>query len=239
MLGQDQDKFGGSFEADQSFSGKLADLRMMERVLESTELAEMDLCNLGNDGWTFLESWNISNIVVTEEDQEELCHENFLRDYFISIKPQDFYQSRETCDLINGKLPVPETEREFDDMVEVFWNLLNASNYEKDLGFMLGFTFNLEEDTWHNVYTNTAVPETHFMNQHKREGKNCFIKWIKDSENYPISCNKRDAGTICKIEDSFQLHLKGLCSEVEKARQLLFDEWFYVYGLQNEKPHFQ
>ena len=45
-MGQDQDTFGGSFEADQAFSGEVASLDIFSRILEESEIEAMAGCKM-------------------------------------------------------------------------------------------------------------------------------------------------------------------------------------------------
>ena len=238
VMGQDQDEFGGKFEAAQSFSGKLANLRVMNRTLKPNEVAERNPF-VHKDYWTLFNDWKFSNVDLTFEVQENFQKENIFRNYLLTFINIDFYRSKEICDLAQGRLPLPETEEEFEKITEIFSSILKSNNVTGGLGYLLGYIFKPEKDNWFNVYTKKAVPKTHFLHGNKRLDKNCFLRWPPKNDFYPISCKQRTAAQFCKVDNGLELHLKGFCSEEENMRELLFDDWYYLFGIKNERPHFQ
>ena len=234
VMGQDQDSFGGGFQADQSYSGKLADLRVMDRVLEHSELNRMNPCDLGA-GWALLDTWVTTNVDTAVEISDYFCSHHYHKNYFISTQYVDFNQSKEVCDLIQGTLPLPETEKDLQDMSDLFMDILSNLH----ASFLLGYIFQPGDKKWYNVYTDKPVSDTNFINEHIREDIHCFMKWPAEKDFYPISCKQRQAAIFCKVKEEFRLYLKGLCSDEQKMEELLFDDWFYIQGVKNGRSHFR
>lgn len=77
VVGQDQDKYGGGFQADQSFRGQVARVRLWGRVLGAGEVAQVAECG-GDAGDGLLpwltEAWTLNHTArVIEIPREEIC----------------------------------------------------------------------------------------------------------------------------------------------------------------------
>ena len=238
VMGQDQDLFGGGFEADQSFSGKMADLRMTSRVMTPEQIQQFFSCNF-EEGWFLFDEWQISDIERTNEASDYFCEEDKLGKYFISLKELSFNESKEVCNMVQGKLILPDTVEELAKKSDIFFDILETNNLSVLYpGFWMGHNYITEENKWIDTYTKETVPENHFVYMFKRPNKGCMVKYKPKNDFYSISCLGRTASTFCKIENNAKYHLKGLCSDSIQL-EFLFDDVFHIYGMKNKSPHFQ
>ena len=56
IVGQEQDSFGGRFDASQSYIGELTDLNIWNRVLSASEISK--LSKLCHGGWGNVKKWS-------------------------------------------------------------------------------------------------------------------------------------------------------------------------------------
>jgi hypothetical protein len=116
VLGQDQDLVGGGFEADQSFSGAIAQFGMWDRQLTLKEISTLSECNSesalsGNvftlDSQDTLNSWITSNVITNYVTLLSLCVPSPIINRLFMIEKVSHNQISKICSVIGGKMPIP------------------------------------------------------------------------------------------------------------------------------------
>lgn len=169
ILGQDQDKPGGGFAPDDSFSGALADLQMFSRALTPEEVSSLSQCHMppSDSFLTLEEDWNLNNVSQYTISRQDLCipvhHRYIIFHRFITPSV-----NRQLCERLHGSLPREEDVQNILSAAEQYLNYRH-SNYiklhfhlEADKSNETGFkemkvTWGPEEDINVSIFTRPYV----------------------------------------------------------------------------------
>ncbi|KAA0193776.1 hypothetical protein HAZT_HAZT006108 [Hyalella azteca] len=140
VIGQDQDKFGGGFERDQSYSGEITQLNYWHRALDAATIRNIAECRSKEEGdalaWSE-QHWNVSGevewLVLNSTDFCSQSQHNII--FFPDQFPLN--EARAMCKVVGGEIGIPindaENARVFTETVEWAGHCSNylGSNYFK------------------------------------------------------------------------------------------------------------
>ena len=127
MIGQEQDKRFGGYEATQSFTGKISEFNVWSRVLEDSEIDSFSNCQNVSEGdliaWdSDFESWTIGEVEITNETKSNFCPKDKLAySKFITLHNRlSCDMSRHQCSQFNGYQPAPIDANDFGRLEKEF-----------------------------------------------------------------------------------------------------------------------
>ena len=264
ILGQEQDglEFGGLFDKNQAFSGKLSQVELWDTELTSTDIEFIANCSVLSlrplrrvISWDS-SAWFASQInMLKDEPLPNICSKNILNNQFLWLEPTNYKDISDKCDLVGGILPIVYDENQLKqdhenkkDIFELVNNTKtisgNASQCfltKSSIVFWMGLQRNSKLENWFSPYDDLNQDFSNFTLDVPTEAYKCVYNFGGRAE--PASCNKqRDVGNkvqpcgICEVPSERIFYLKGLC---EKDINENYDVQYYVYGVRNQRPFFR
>ena len=229
IIGQDQDRWGGGYQKEQSFRGNLTRLNIWSRELTSTEVIQYDNCILNNDDsliqWDPVK-WKLNGFTVIRKiNQDEICNDEIFR---ILLSPEMKYSdSLMSCIAFKSSLAYPYDAADNENFLELM--KINS----KCSGIWLGITDEQDDGDWISTSNGNPIYYTNWKigqpNGHTSENigvLNADGRWLDLSDRYEYC-------SICERSSPFTIEIKGLCLDIE------IDRKYVISGYSSEKPFFR
>ncbi|XP_023337222.1 uncharacterized protein LOC111708162 isoform X2 [Eurytemora carolleeae] len=250
FLGQDQDTLGGGFQPRQSWSGAITQFNIWDVALEDYFVENAAECRsdlLGNVQEWNREVWITSNIEVSSVPLFELCGkpENINDQYFLFPLLYDYWFYKDWCYNQGGFLAVPNTTEKYHEMMDIASEIMKPDIHEKCLhasGSLIiwaGPTDYMEEDMWTNPYTKKKVDASFWEvgQPNGGEGENCVRTYVDRKWN-DEPCDQLNCA-LCHFPVRMNLSMRGLCISETKLMEGYFDQYYFLQGFLNNKPHWR
>nr|XP_045625856.1 uncharacterized protein LOC123775072 [Procambarus clarkii] len=224
VLGQEQDKLGGGFDRDQTFSGEITALNVWFTVLNASTIRKLAGCESEEEGdalgWSRT-VWNISGEAQWQvKEMHQVCHQttgriNFFADRFTLDDSKHF------CKVVGGRVAVPVSE---DENSWLYRTSQDDGNYcSSGLGssyLWMGASDQVIEGTWQYLGTNLSVPWQGPWRGGKPNGglvENCLVMLAAPFAGQwsDIACvDSYQFCVACEFTHPSMLYLKGpaLCT---------------------------
>ena len=266
ILGQEQDglEFGGMFDKNQAFSGKLSQVELWDTELTSTDIEFIANCSVLSlrplrrvISWDS-SAWFASQIdMLKDEPLPNICSKNSLNNQFLWLEPTNHNDFSDKCDLVGGILPIVndanQLKQDHENKKDIIKSVLKNSSIsgndasqcfltKSSIVFWMGLQRNSKLENWFSPY-NLTQDFSNFTLDVPRD--NDYYKCVYNfgGKAEPANCNKpRDGGNkiqpcgICELPSERLFYLKGLC---EKDINENYDVQYYVYGVRDQKPFFR
>lgn len=237
VVGQDQDKFGGGFQADQSFRGQVARVRLWGRVLGAGEVAQVAECGGGaGDGllpW-LTGAWTLNHTArVIEIPRDEICRKK--GPYRTVLSPALPYSTAEKqCSAIKANLATPGN-REDSDRLRTLVQETDPSCYggPNQPLLWLGATDEKQEGEWVDAkdaamrFTAWAAGQPNGGRRENNAAMTGAGAWADVSSKVFSYC------AVCDAADPLVLTVLGLCEN------LPHDHYYVQESHANTKPYFR
>ncbi|XP_069972834.1 uncharacterized protein [Penaeus vannamei] len=237
VVGQDQDKFGGGFQADQSFRGQVARVRLWGRVLGAGEVAQVAECGGGaGDGllpW-LTGAWTLNHTArVIEIPRDEICRKK--GPYRSVLSPALPYSTAEKqCSAIKANLATPGN-REDSDRLRTLVQETDPSCYggPNQPLLWLGATDEKQEGEWVDAkdaamrFTAWAAGQPNGGRRENNAAMTGAGAWADVSSKVFSYC------AVCDAADPLVLTVLGLCEN------LPHDHYYVQESHANTKPYFR
>ena len=266
VFAQDQDNFGGGFQHEQSFAGKVAQFGLWETQLDNEAIARMAKCQTQKNSTPEAllrltsdpEKWNFSRVNISADNSngQIFCTADFFRGKLISLGPISREGFKQTCDTLRGELPVPTTSAQAailsQEYFPAFRGILSGLGQKlQNVWTYLGQIYDRGLESWVNPYRNKE-PVPSLANPGSEEV--CLLLF-NGSETFSTTCaNRVSMRGVClnkatpisqgggeELEGeggaNFHLTLKGMC-KYQNEREV-FDTRFHIHGMKNGKAHFR
>ena len=239
VLGQEQDKLTDGFNEDQSFSGRMSQVGLWNRILSREELEQMASCAIEFPTGSVIPwnmgSWNISDHVGQETTKATFCQDDPLEDILLISDPISADENLELCQKVGGSVPYASSASELEVVIKrvrsAFANARDDTPPYTGSSFSLGNRRDLE-GRWVDPSSGSPSGGGDFIN-HVRDSTRC-ARYLEDLGPAAMECDHKVAGGVCFLPKGHSLTLKGLTSsEVGTS----FDRKFYIRGIRNGKPH--
>ena len=240
IVGQNQDSLdtSGFFDQRKAFSGKVSQVQMWNRALNSEEINKLASCTVENIQsnnlvvrWNNLQGWESSNVNLTDiNDLSQLCTKSPLLDRLIWLKHVSYNQIFDICDKVDGKLPIVNSVKDSQkiqnltsEVLEIFKATEESQHYlgrcipqgssqEKAIFWLAQNRQNVS--TWRRVPSSWIDPydnQTDLKDFHIDyiEGENCA--YVIGDNVKPSSCRTWYSCAECQFPAKKTLYLKGLC----------------------------
>ena len=122
VLGQEQEKLTDGFNEDQSFSGRMSQVGLWNRILSREELEQMASCAIEFPTGSVIPwnmgSWNISDHVGQETTKATFCQDDPLEDILLISDPISADENLELCQKVGGSVPYASTASELEVVIK-------------------------------------------------------------------------------------------------------------------------
>ncbi|XP_045129533.1 uncharacterized protein LOC123515136 isoform X2 [Portunus trituberculatus] len=160
-MGQEQDRFGGGFQRDQSFSGEITQLNFWSSVLSPSTISKIARCEEEQEGnvlsWSS-QRWNISGEVAWKVWQkEDICNRQRRR---VTFFPDRFSlkASLHLCKVVGGSVMVPLDDQENMRLYERSQGRATYCSKGQGSSYLwMGATDSRQERLWEYWETNEPV----------------------------------------------------------------------------------
>lgn len=226
VLGQDQDKPGGGYQADQSFRGRLARVRLWDRRLSPQKVARVVRCDATLDAetvlaWPAAAPWRLNGTAqVVKVPRQDLCRPK--GPYLALLSPPMLLsKARNLCNALDSHVATPSTAE-----TEAFLSLAGDACGGSGPQLWLGASDIDHEGHWveeagHGVtYTNWMVGQPNGLTVEDRAVMTKDGKWMDLSStsfyNYCAVCSTRNGLPLL-------VRLRGLCSGLQHDTRYIHD----------------
>ncbi|XP_068215616.1 uncharacterized protein [Palaemon carinicauda] len=237
VIGQDQDQVGQGFQADQSYWGKVARIRLWREILGPSELNEVALCRYssGNEliSWP-PGKWKLNHTaVLVSVPSEDICRDP--GPYRVLLSPEmPIATTRRLCTAIAARLPVPKSLEENEDFLQFVKSVDPACvKMESEPIIWLGASDEVTENLWlddNERHLNFTFWNSGQPNGGTRENQATMLgngRWVDVNSRVYSYCG------LCESEVPVMVVLKGLCSVLPHDRR------YTPQGHRNTKPVFR
>ena len=256
ILGQEQDglEFGGLFDENQAFSGKLSQVELWDTELTSTDIEFIANCSVLSlrplrrvISWDS-SAWFASQIdMLKDEPLPNICSKNILNNQFLWLEPTNYIGISDKCDLVGGILPIVYDENQLkqdhENKKDIF-KLVNTTNpgnasqcflTKSSIVFWMGLQRNSKLENWFNPY-DLNQDFSNFTLDVPTEAYKCVYNFGGGAEPASCSTSKVQPCGICEVPPERLFYLKGLCEEDINEN---YDVQYYIYGVQGQRPYFR
>ncbi|XP_071538213.1 uncharacterized protein [Panulirus ornatus] len=240
IIGQEQDAFNGGFDKFQSLRGSLADLKLYEGFLDTTQLISYTLCESSSVSTpstihfsNIHQDFEAINVEIEEIDLNTVC----LNDSSIDVlfpELRTFQECEVLCHMSGGRLSAPQNRKE---NRQLYKQTLAYSNTYLDKGtvtrrvYWLGVKGDTSTQKW--TYSNLPIAYSNFIKGTSStiiSKSNCVLfqgtivsvvgvygEWT------PKNCDFK-AHTVCHFDHIVTLRMRGLCRRSKFDRKYLMIE---------------
>ena len=260
-----KDNFDPGFDRLQSFSGKISQVEIWNVILSDEEIQNLANCVITTTRsqnrvitWK-IDDWIPSQVTFVDIPLKEFCQNNIVSNQFIWGKAIDFETLSSYCNKIDGIPPLiyknSQMTKVFKDTSDVLFaanetfpnsfldnnidtgiRCFSSKTKEATVDFWSGMKWNLTSEKWYSPFKESfefSEFNQNFNINADKEGLECAYYYAYDF--VMANCKEIWPCGICQFPEDKIIHLKGLC----KPDYELYDEKFYVYGLQNTRPYFK
>ena len=267
VLGQEQDgrasgdTFDPGFDPLQSFSGKISQSELWNTILSVKEIQNLANCVISTTRpQSRVITWNIKDWIPTQVKfvnipLKELCQINTVSNQLIWARAIDFDTLTNYCNKVDGIPPLIYKNSEIDEVYNNTLNVFFSANktfpngfLDNDIGkgircftsktkeatvdFWTGMKWNRDMGKWYSPFE-PFLDFSKFSQNVDQQDYDCAYYYAHDF--IIANCEEKWPCGICQFPEDKVLYLKGLC----KHDYELYDEKFYIYGLQNTRPYFK
>lgn len=218
VLGQDQDRPGGGYQADQSFRGRLARVRLWSRRLSPLEVAGVVRCDATLDAgavlaWPAATPWRLNDTAhVVQVPRQDLCRPK--GPYLVLLSPPMLLsRARDLCNALDSHIATPTSTAETEEFLRLTGDTCSGGPQ-----LWLGASDADHEGHWVDeagrgvAYTNWIVGQPNGMTGEDRAVMTKDGKWMDlSSAGFYNYC------AICSTKSGLPLlvRLRGLCSNLQ------------------------
>jgi len=252
VLGQDQDEVRGGYNPKQSWSGAITQFNLWDFAMEEYDVENLAECRsdaFGNVVRWDEPYWILGDVTVKKLPQFELCEgeEEGTSSFYLFPDPFNFHFYNRMCDNLGGLMPMPASEENNHELMDIIEDLVIADIHEKcmhasgNIIIWVGIVDQFEEGVWQDP----SPPNPHlqfdgFWETGQPNGgtlENCVRTYI-DRRWRDQSCDESFCA-VCEFPTRMNLTMRGLCASDTKLMEGFFDTEYFIEGYKNLKPHWR
>ena len=253
MVGQEQDgqPWGGFFDLDQGFTGKISQVELWDTALTSSEISLIADCKQAsvrpNNRLVTWDSnaWIAVKSEFEDEPLESFCTRNPIANTFFWPNKIPYIKMSRLCKINNARMPTIKSKSETRSSHDFYTKKFIALNEthpgndkcllsETASKFWYGLKYNPKTQIWYD-------PEDQFedyssLKEVPKNPPDICLHALEGEKLVTRSCTNSFPCGICEVSDDQLVYLKGLCKTDISS---LYDFQYYVHGIHNGKPHFR
>ncbi|XP_069972986.1 uncharacterized protein [Penaeus vannamei] len=237
VVGQDQDKFVGGFQADQSFRGQVARVRLWGRVLGAGEVAQVAECGGGaGDGllpW-LTGAWTLNHTArVIEIPRDEICRKK--GPYRTVLSPGlPLAAAQRLCTALKAEVAAPRS-REDNDRVRALARDTDPSCYggPNQPLLWLGISDEAREGQWTDAAGSALAFSSWAAGQPNGGGVENGAAMTGSGAWVDVIARQYSYCAVCEAPEPLVLRARGLCA------RLPHDTYYVLSGHAAAKPYFR
>ncbi|XP_070001309.1 uncharacterized protein [Penaeus vannamei] len=234
-IGQEQDRYDGGTDPDQTLSGFAAQFNFWDYVLEERTIKNLAGCLenlrgnvLSSDFATFDQPGVTSEIVPLQS----LCTEEPM--FVVFPLRRQVTGARIFCGILDGMFFVPEDEKTNNRLHEesnMFTEVCDFKSYRR---LLLAGTDEEQEGVWVNFNTGKRLEFTSWFDGEPNNGKNdnCVVLRNDLPQWGDINCEYSNCFS-CGMSSKNYFFIRGLCKPDEHRIRFIMD------GYVNDRPYFR
>lgn len=241
MIGQDLDSLEGGFNIEQILPSEVADLALYDVFLSQEEMRSFMTCkkNIPHTPIIFPD-YNMTVLEVMGSTDLSMIPEEGLcagTSGYQQIFPErvTFWESIAWCDMLKGKLVLPESEESNKEIYDRFYRFRDVCSDRWRTFYYFGTVRNLTTDQWFTLEdNNTPIKYDNFdlnwnnIVPYKCSGAgNQNFKYIW----FAVPCQSAMC-SACDFPVAPRLRLRGLCKDS------LIDRTYFLHDYVNDRPLF-